>query len=286
MTGALAALLPNGRLHLQHGPIDLIVRAWGEPAEVAAAYRQAALAFDGLLMALVQELPQLRQPIGPARPALSGPVARRMVEAVWPHRAAFITPMAAVAGAVADHVLARLCQGRTLRKAFVNDGGDIALHLAPGERLTLGMVADIAEPRLDGLVTLGHDDPARGIATSGRGGRSFSLGIADAVTVLAADAAAADAAATLIGNAVDLEHPAIRRRPAVELDPDSDLGERLVTVEVGALEPAAVGQALDAGAGAAAAMMLRHGLILGACLRLRGHARIIGALPLARIEGA
>lgn len=284
MTTALAALLPDGRLHLQHGPIDLIVRAWGEPAEVAAAYRQAALAFDGLLMALVRELAQLRQPIGPARPALAGPVARRMVEAVWPHRAAFITPMAAVAGAVADHMLARLCRGRSLHKAFVNDGGDIALHLAPGERLTLGMVADVAEPRLDGTVTLGHDNPVRGIATSGRGGRSFSLGIADAVTVLAAAAAAADAAATLIGNAVDLEHPGIRRRPAIELDPDSDLGERLVTVEVGALEPAAIEQALDAGAGAAAAM-LRRGLIVGACLRLRGRARLLGTLPLARIEG-
>ena len=65
----------------------------------------------------------------------------------------------------------------------------------------------------------------RGIATSGWRGRSFSLGIADAVTVLADRAAAADAAATIIANAVDLPgHPAIVRVPACELAPDSDLG--------------------------------------------------------------
>ena len=67
----------------------------------------------------------------------------------------------------------------------------------------------------------------RGVATSGWRGRSFSLGIADAVTVLAATAAAADAAATIIANAVDLPgHPAIARRPASELEDDSDLGDR------------------------------------------------------------
>jgi ApbE superfamily uncharacterized protein (UPF0280 family) len=67
------------------------------------------------------------------------------------------------------------------------------------------------------------------VATSGwrckgKGGRSFSFGIADAVTVLAGSAAAADAAATVIANAVDLPgHGAITRRPASAIDPDSDL---------------------------------------------------------------
>ncbi len=37
--------------------------------------------------------------------------------------------MAAVAGAVADHILAAMIAGRRLAKAYVNDGGDIALHL-------------------------------------------------------------------------------------------------------------------------------------------------------------
>lgn len=276
--GPSAALLKDGRrLHLRHGPIDLVIEAWGEAGEVTLAYRQAAAAFDGLLEALVAELPLLRRPVAELPPPVRGPVARRMIEAVWPHRAVFVTPMAAVAGAVADHILAAMCRDRHLARACVNDGGDIALHLTPEERLTLGMVADIHHPRIDGTITLDATQPVRGVATSGWGGRSFSLGIADAVTALARTAAAADAAATLIANAVDLDHPAVRRRPARELDPDSDLGERLVTVAVGELEPAAVRAALQRGMATADAM-LAHGLILGAGLWLRGQFRATGAL--------
>jgi ApbE superfamily uncharacterized protein (UPF0280 family) len=282
--GQAAALLADGRrLRLQHGPIDLIIEAWGEPGEVRAAYGQAVASFDGLLETLVEELPQLRQPIAAPRPMLAGPVARRMVDAVWPHRQVFVTPMAAVAGAVADHVLARMVAGRQLARAYVNDGGDVAIHLAAGQTLALGMVADVAEPRIDGTIRLRHADPVRGVATSGRGGRSFSLGIADVVTVLAATAADADAAATLIANEVQVDHPAVRRQPAIALDPDSDLGERPVTVAVGELEPAAIATALERGAGAAEAMR-RNGLIEAACLWLRGECRVVGPLALKRGE--
>ena len=109
---------------------------------------------------------------------------------------------------------------------------------------------------------------------SGAGGRSFSLGIADAVTVLARNAAEADAAATLVANAVDLDHPAVRRTPARLLDPDSDLGDRLVTIEVGLLEPAAVEEALERGA-AKARRFLASGRIGGAVLLLRGQSRVV-----------
>jgi uncharacterized protein len=86
-------------------------------------------------------------------------------------------------------------------------------------------VVDPDNPRMPGAIEITRDMPVRGIATSGRHGRSLSLGIADSVTVLAATAAAADAAATLIANAVDLPgHAAVRRAPACSLDPDSDLG--------------------------------------------------------------
>ena len=280
MTRPVAALLPDGRrLHLQHGPIDLIIEAWGEPLEVKAAYRQAVAAFGGLLEELVAELPALKRPMASPRPELRGPVARRMVDAVWPHREVFVTPMAAVAGAVADEMLQRMLQGRRLAKAYVNDGGDIALHMAPGEALQLGMVADLAKPGLDGTISLAHAEPVRGVATSGHQGRSFSLGIADAVTVLAMDAASADVAATLIANAVDLDHPAISRVPASSLDPDSDLGDRPVTRSVGFLERAAIEQALARGT-AEAERMRRHGHIAAACLWLHGVCRIVGDVRL------
>jgi ApbE superfamily uncharacterized protein (UPF0280 family) len=192
-----------------------------------------------------------------------------MSEAVWPHRSVYITPMAAVAGSVADEMLQAMLAGRTLDRAYVNNGGDIAFHLAPGHELRAGIFVDA----LDGNVRLSHDRPVRGIATSGWGGRSFSLGIADSVTVLAPNAAAADAAATIIANAVNADHPTIERQPARDLDPDSDLGELLVTTKVGALPPDIIEAALEGGAAEA------RRLGLSAALCLQGQWRLHNELP-------
>jgi ApbE superfamily uncharacterized protein (UPF0280 family) len=283
MTG-LAARLPDGRLHLQHGPIDCLCRAWGAPDHVAQAYAQAEAAFPAILPALCAELPALRTKL--PGPPPQGPVARAMHAACTPFADRFITPMAAVAGAVADHVLAAMRHGTRLERAFVNDGGDIAFHLAPGATLRCGLVADLAAPALDAVATLTAAQPARGIATSGRackgqGGRSFSFGIADAVTVLATTAARADAAASIVGNAVDLPgHPAIVRRPATDIDPDSDLGARLVTWRLGPLSAAEADAALDAGASVAEGLR-RAGLIVGAALALGGRMRLVQAESLA-----
>lgn len=277
---AIAARLGDGRLHLQHGPIDLIIEAFGVVDEVERAYGQAIERFGDILPTLVGELAVLRRPVTEAYPLLRGPVARRMAEAVWPHRAVFITPMAAVAGAVADEMLQAMVRGRTLDKAYVNDGGDIAIHLAPGQSLRAGLFVQA----LDGVALLTHERPVRGIATSGWGGRSFSLGIADSATVLAATAAAADAAATMTANAVNADHPAIERRPASALDPDSDLGERLVTVAVGDLPREIVDAALERGLGEARRLRL-CGLIDSAALSVQGQWRLeTGGTPLALSE--
>ncbi len=274
--GPARRLLPDGRrLHLQHGPIDLVIEAWGERGEIAAAYEQAWRRFAGVLLELVAELPLLRRPVDDADPGVEGAVARRMLAACRVHRPAFLTPMAAVAGAVADEVLAAMLAGRRLARAYVNNGGDIALHLAPGQRLDIGLVADVTRPALAGSAGLIADWPVRGVATSGWRGRSFSLGIADAATVLARDGAAADAAVTLVANAVDVDHPAVTRCPASALDPASDLGERLVTTNVALLPPAFIAEALGCGA-AVAETMRRQGLIFGAVLALQGRLRVIG----------
>ncbi len=272
--GAQRAQLADGRLHLNHGPIDLVIEAFGPAVEVTRAYEQAWTRFSDVLPGLTKELIHLRQPIGDTRPRLLGPVAKRMADAVWPYRAIFITPMAAVAGAVADEMLNRLIAGRHLCKAYVNDGGDIALYLTRGETFTAGIVGDLAAPAIDGRTTITADSRIRGIATSGQGGRSFSLGIADAVTVLAETAAAADAAATMIANTVNVEDAAIIRQPASSIDPDSDLGERLVTMSVGELGREAIDAALDAGEREARGLA-RAGLIQGAMLQLRKVRRIV-----------
>ncbi|MFM9859174.1 UPF0280 family protein [Pseudoxanthobacter sp. M-2] len=376
MTRAHAAMLPDGRrLHLQDGPIDLVIEAFGSPAAVQAAYAAAMRRFDGLLDELCSELPLLRAPARGEGKVLTGPVARRMYEAVaehaegggqpsglrhsgvlpsadppsvvipglvpgthssprsptlhlpgrcmgsrhkagndfgeggaLPHTAPFITPMAAVAGSVADEILAAMLAGASaaegasgrehsplvdhpLSRAYVNNGGDIALHLAPGERFRIGLVDRPDRPSLDASslfarTELSAADGVGGIATSGWRGRSFSLGIADAVTVLAATAASADAAATVIANAVNLPgHPAIVRVPARDLAPDSDLGDRPVTRGVGPLTAQEIDEALTAGV-AVAEDLCRRGLIAGAALHLAGATRIVGIRFAGEIEAA
>ena len=265
------------RLHLNDGPIDLIVEAFGESSEISAAYRAAAERFVTVLDELCCELTFLRQAAQKDGALPSGAIARRMAAAVAPYcERTFITPMAAVAGAVAEEILNAMTVAAQLSRAHVNNGGDIALHLAPGERIVAGMVERPDRPSLFGTATLESAQPVRGIATSGWRGRSFSLGIADAVTVLADRAALADAAATVIANAVNLPgHPNIVRAPANALAPDTDLGERLVTQRVGELSPAEISAALDAGVVAARALLAR-GLIRSAALHLRGDTRVVG----------
>jgi ApbE superfamily uncharacterized protein (UPF0280 family) len=269
-------LADGRRLHLQDGPIDLIVEACGNESDIRAAYDAAIRRFTGLLDTLCEELVELRKPVDPVRCGLQGTVARRMHAAVAPFAFEhFITPMAAVAGAVAQEILGAMVDAACLDRAYVNNGGDIALHLADGEHFTVGLVDRPDRPGLMKTTIIEADDPTRGIATSGRHGRSFSLGIADAVTVLARTAAQADAAATIIANAVDLPgHPAVLRCPAHDLQPDSDLGSRLVTRDVGGLALYEIEEALEAGADRARALLAR-GLIQSAALRLHGETRIV-----------
>jgi ApbE superfamily uncharacterized protein (UPF0280 family) len=276
--------LADGRLHLHDGPIDLIIEAFGEPSAVEDAYDAAWGRFATVLDELCAELPLLRaDPLTSQAPR--GAVALRMAAAVAPFRARrFLTPMAAVAGAVAEEVLDAMTTGRRLARAYVNNGGDIALHLGPGERFSIGMIDRPDRASLVGLATIHAADRVRGVATSGWRGRSFSLGVADAVTVLAASATVADAAATLIANAVDIpDHPAIRRTPACDLDPQSDLGERRVTVAVGPLTPGETEHALASGA-AEAELWRDLGLIEAAALRLGERTRLVGA-PASRYLG-
>lgn len=278
MSGPVAQRLAGDRLHLSHGPIEVVLRGFGPADAVATAEAAAARRFRTVLDELVAELPALRQPVAADR-VPSGAVARRMHAACAPFvvEGVFVTAMAAVAGAVADELLAAMRGAAPdLARAYVNDGGDIAVFVAPGQRLAIGLAAEPFPGTIfDGALDIGDRDGIGGVATSGRQGRSFSLGIVDAVTVLARDAATADAAATLIANAVDLDSPAIARRPARDLDPDSDLGDRPVTVAVGTLAATEIAAALDAGATRAEAWC-RAGLIRGAALRLAGQARLVG----------
>ena len=268
-------LLEAQRWHFQHGPIDLVIGADGDAAALASAHAAAWQRFEQVLPELVQELPLLRQAVSSKATdcPLKGPVARRMWQACRPFAMDFITPMAAVAGSVAQEIIA--CYQRPgIARAWVNNGGDIAMHLTPGQSLKVGLYADIArldvaqlqdQLLLDGQFSVEAAMPVRGVATSGWRGRSFSMGIADSVTVLARTAAQADAAATVIANAVNVNDARVQRAPAASLKDDSDLGQRLVTTGVPPLAPALVLQALQAGLATARALQ-SEGLIDSALL--------------------
>ena len=267
---ARRARLDGGRWHFQHGPIDIVIGAEGNESAVDAAHETAWRRFETVLDELVTELPALRSRVVGACP-LHGRIAQRMWWACHPHHVRFITPMAAVAGAVAQELIAAYARSG-VQRAWVNNGGDIALHLAPGAQVRVGLFVDLArfDPADPAVHTDGNFDvhaalPVRGIATSGWRGRSLSLGIADSVTVLARTAAEADAAATVIANAVNADDARIHRRPANQVRDDNDLGEIEVVVDVPPLPAGVVRQALQQGEQRARALQ-RAGLIHAAVL--------------------
>jgi hypothetical protein len=268
--------LPNDhRLHLNDGPIDLIISADGAPENVDRAYQAATRRFATILDELCAELPLLRARVTEDSPGPAGPIARCMFESASVYQGrSFITPMAAVAGAVAEDVIAAMTGAASLSRAYVNNGGDIALYLASGQNYRIGMVERPDYPSLFGTLEISAGSAVRGIATSGWRGRSFSLGIADAVTVLARSAAQADAATTIIANAVDLPgHPGITRVPARDIAPDSDLLDLPVTRDVPSLSKEEILTALSSGE-CVAADLRAQGLIEAAALCLQGHVRI------------
>ena len=287
MTAQRTALDAN-RWHFNHGPIDIVAEAHGDPYAVAAAHDAAWARFGHVLDELVRELPLLRRPTSDGvRPR--GVVGARMWDACAAFSPMFITPMAAVAGSVAQELIA-FYDRPGIERAWINNGGDIALYLAPGQSARVGVYADLARfdwrnhvegesgiLTTDGQFEVSAAQPVRGVATSGWRGRSFSLGIADSVTVLAATAAEADAAATVIANAVDVDDAAIGRRPASECKDDSDLGDILVTVDVPPLSPALVKSALDTGA-VCAKVLQEEGLVWAALLVCQGQWRLVEPL--------
>ncbi len=288
--GPVRARLHDGRWHFQHGPIDLIIGADGDEDAIDRAANDSWQRFQSVLTELVAELPLLRTACGSGATPL-GTIAQRMHAACLPFQQkeqCFVTPMAAVAGAVADAMI-RSFDRPGIRRAYVNNGGDIALHLVGAASFRVGVVAGLSAPSAAAGLVIDGSGPVRGVATSGWQGRSFSFGIADSVTVLAATAAQADAAATLIGNAVDTRHPSIRRAPASSLRDDTDLGDRLVTIAVGPLSDAHIDRALDAGE-AFARRVVDGRRCVEALMVLQGHWRRVSAPayerePLAHAAG-
>ena len=273
--------MADNRLHLQHGPIDIIAHV-DAPEEVRKRlYTSASNRFSTVLVELVAEMDLLKHPWSAELPDPKGGIAQKMCFAVRGSDI-FVTPMAAVAGAVADEVLeAMLYEAKNpdpcleeIQRMYVNNGGDIAFWLNAGESFSIGVVDNPGIPELNARVSLAYESPVRGIATSGWRGRSQSLGIADAVTVLAGSAAIADAAATLIANDVNIDYPGILKRPASEVKDESDLGMLPVTVDVPPLPVDQISEALKRGA-QTAGNFIRTGKIEAAYLSLQKQTLVV-----------
>jgi len=269
------------RLHLQDGPINLIldVDAFKDIRE--HLFISAKKRLSTVLRELVLELDLLRLPWKIQSPVPKGEIAQRMFYAVS-DLDVFVTPMAAVAGAVADEILDVMRKTveksdyylDNVKRMYVNNGGDLSFWLKNGSSFSVGVIDNIETPELNTKVSLHHESPVRGIATSGWRGRSQSLGIADAVTVLAKSAVEADVAATLIANDVNIEYPGIEKRPATELKDDSDLGSMPVTVDVPSLPDFIVSEALNKGAKTARAF-INKGIIETAYLSLQKQTLVV-----------
>ncbi len=261
------------------GPMTLSISAWagGKPRPVIAAQaaREAlrSLAvlsdFQGYMRRRVGELPEERPlPVVVARAA----EACRKVDPA-------LTPLAAVAGAAADQVAdAALALGAD--KVVVNNGGDLAVRLGPGQELVVGLKPtkdDDQEPAsLLGRLRLDQSSCVGGVASSGWRGRSLSSGVADLATAWARSAALADAAATALGNATQVASTAVNQRIANDLDPDCGLGSQAMTTGVGELSAEERGQAL-AGARRVARGLRSAGLLQGCLIVVQGDALLLDA---------
>ena len=230
----------DNRLFLRHGPINIVLEAIGIDKDLA--YQNVKGYFETLLEQLVLDMELLKEEVVFNR-KFNNKISQSMQDATERYSPAFITPMAAVAGSIADNILRVLINDTNLEKAYVNNGGDVSFYLNKNQimKSSLGAIPNM-------IAEIKYKDKSRGIATSGWRGKSFSRGIADSVTVLADNAAMADAAATMIGNAVDIyNHPKIKKRPANEMYEDSDLKNFLITVEVGLLTKVEIKEALKNG---------------------------------------
>lgn len=261
--------LGPGRLLLQCGPMHTVIQA--DPPELVSIAAAAALQ---ALEAVASHRDLLRRFIGeieesPALPA----VVQAMIAATRATGEREVTPMVCVAGAIAD-AAADAAAAAGAQVVTVNNGGDIALRLAPGQRLRVGLHSGLAGGRVAATLEVSAADCIGGICTSGLGGRSLTRGIASAVTALAPRATAADAAATLIANRTFVPHPGVIQAPACTVDPGTDLRDLPVTVSVAPDLPAAVwDEALRRGV--AEAERLRPG-IYGAVLFVGPHHGVAG----------
>jgi len=261
-------LLPGGSVMVECGPMRLVIDARvGKVPQPQQAVRAADEAVR-FLEAVARSRPFLGRDYRRLMPHITDPLALKMVASVKAVGDQDLTPMAAVAGTIADAVADFLFE-RGMTRVLVDNGGDVAIRSCDGEPVTVGIRPQVGTKSISHAIVLGPEGTAWGIATSGLGGRSLTRGVADAATIVAADASLADAAATAVANASYVEHSAVIQKPAEEIDPFTDIAGLEVTVNVGPLPEEKKHQAIDH-AIRRAEKLVGNGIILGAFVACQG----------------
>lgn len=251
------------------GPMRLEIAAWHGDSP----FLEPALQGGEWACALLEELAGYQQIVKrknpwPAADEALPAVVRRMIASVESLGDRDLTPLATVAGTIADLVAEHIfAQG--LSKVIVNNGGDIAIRMLPDQTIKVGVRPDVSSPEMSHFVALQGKMGIGGVTTSGVGGRSFTKGVASAVVVLAPTASAADAASTSLANATRIRSPRVQMVAASKLYPDTDLSEELVTSCVGPLTGPELDEALANGM-ARARQYIARGVIRGAIICVQG----------------
>lgn len=260
--------LQGGSVLAECGPMRLVISAFvgklPQPDLAARAGRESFAYLEGL----AAERPSLGRDFRSSGSTGANGLAARMIESIAAVGDGDLTPMAAVAGTIADGV-ADFLFARGMTKVVVENGGDISVRLQDDETVTVGIRPEVGDQEISHVIALGPECSSWGIATSGLAGRSLTRGVASAVSVVAKTASLADAAATAVANASFVEDAQVVRRPAEEVDPYTDIAGLSVTVKAGPLSQAAKRLAVDRALKRAQALISRN-VILGAFVAVQG----------------
>jgi ApbE superfamily uncharacterized protein (UPF0280 family) len=261
--------LDGGRILAECGPMRLVIEAWvGRIPQREVCIRAAKEAFI-LLERIAQQRRLLSRCYKEVPNGLDDFLALKMIHSVLAVDEA-LTPMAAVAGTIADGVAAFLFR-RGMTKVIVNNGGDVAIRTSAKESVNVGIRPDLTHDAITDLITLGDERTSWGVATSGLEGRSLTQGVASAATIIAGSASVADAAATSIANASYVDDQTVIQRPAEELDEQTDIPGISVTLQAGPFTEEKKDLALSS-AIKKAEKLIKKGLIFGAYIAVDGKA--------------
>ncbi len=265
-------ILPGGKAVLvENGPLRLVIQAFsGLKPQAEMIVAEADFAF-ACLNRVAQSLPLLKQRHGLISSAPPDQIAKTMLESVRLTQESDLTPMAAVAGTIADFVADHLFTEK-VTKVIVDNGGDIAIRLNPGETARVGFRPDIESQQITHVIELVSEPPdfsTWGVNTSGMGGRSLTRGIASAVTAFAGTSSVADAAATAIANNCFAADDNIRQVPARLIDSNTDLGDMLITLDGSGLSEMTYEKALNSGLDKAN-LLVKKDILRGALLSVGG----------------